>query len=180
MQMSPPETTMAAVLDPAAHAAWARLSGSLSPESIRQALTDWASHLALSPGKQLDLAKLAGDEFIALTTYLRQGALAGPGAPRCAAPSPVRDRRFAAPADDLVEPQHFGIVQAQRQTQVLEAARGALVRAGGGRPAGRRDACRRCHVHGPCCLWRPALRRMLRTVSASTAPAETKHRGALS
>lgn len=97
MQMSPPDTTMAAVLDPAAHAAWARLSGSLSPESIRQALADWASHLALSPGKRLDLAKLAGDEIVALSTYLRQGALAGPGAPRCAAPSPVNDRRFAAP-----------------------------------------------------------------------------------
>lgn len=97
MQMSPPDTTMAAVLDPAAHAAWARLSGSLSPESIRQALADWASHLALSPGKRLDLAKLAGDEIVALSTYLRQGALAGPGAPRCAAPSPVNDPRFAAP-----------------------------------------------------------------------------------
>jgi len=97
MQMTPPDTTMAALLDPAAHAAWARQSGSLSPESIRQALADWASHLALSPGKQLDLLKLAGDEFSALTKYLRQGALAGPGAPAGAAPSPVSDRRFAAP-----------------------------------------------------------------------------------
>src|SRR5476651_124563 len=97
MQMTPPDTTMAALLDPAAHAAWARQSGSLSPESIRQALADWASHLALSPGKRLDLLKLAGDEFTALTNYLRQGALAGPDASIGAAPSPVTDRRFAAP-----------------------------------------------------------------------------------
>ncbi|MBK6296501.1 MAG: poly-beta-hydroxybutyrate polymerase N-terminal domain-containing protein [Rhodoferax sp.] len=41
------------------HAAAAPLTGGLSPVSLGLALADWAWHLALSPGRQLELAALA-------------------------------------------------------------------------------------------------------------------------
>lgn len=46
-------------LDPKAHAVWARLFSSVSPISSQLAWFDWASHLALSPGKRFDLWRLA-------------------------------------------------------------------------------------------------------------------------
>ena len=41
------------------HAAAAPLTGGLSPVSLSLALADWAWHLGISPGKQMDLAALA-------------------------------------------------------------------------------------------------------------------------
>jgi polyhydroxyalkanoate synthase len=46
-------------LDRLVHARAASVSGGLSPVSLSLALADWAWHLALSPGRQLELAALA-------------------------------------------------------------------------------------------------------------------------
>lgn len=82
-------TTCAQTLDPHVHAAWARLNHTLSPESVRLAWLDWAGHLALSPGKQQDLAWLAWQE---------SGEwLASMWMPLDRDGTPGSDRRFAAP-----------------------------------------------------------------------------------
>src|SRR3954470_21484836 len=43
-------------LDHAAHAGLAHLTGGLSPAAVAAAYMDWAVHLAISPGKQVELA----------------------------------------------------------------------------------------------------------------------------
>src|SRR3712207_707290 len=43
-------------LDHIAHASLAGLTGGLSPAAIAAAFMDWAVHLAISPGKQAELA----------------------------------------------------------------------------------------------------------------------------
>ena len=51
--------SMAERLDPTVHAALARSLGSLSHASALMAASDWALHLAASPGQRMDLAHLA-------------------------------------------------------------------------------------------------------------------------
>ncbi|XUW90513.1 poly-beta-hydroxybutyrate polymerase N-terminal domain-containing protein [Burkholderia sp. M6-3] len=46
-------------LDLSAHAALATLTGGLSPASVAMAALDWSFHMALAPGKALDLERLA-------------------------------------------------------------------------------------------------------------------------
>lgn len=99
----------AETLDPLVHAAIARLSSSMSGTSSFLAAADWALHLSTSPGKLLDLAKLAMQQSGELARYASasaaaagnpsflagtanadsQQAAATPPAP------PVKDRRFA-------------------------------------------------------------------------------------
>ena len=59
-------------LDEQAHALWARMWSSLSPESKLLAWTDWASHLVTSPGKRLELMRLALLFAAQMHIYLRQ------------------------------------------------------------------------------------------------------------
>ncbi|MFT3755303.1 MAG: alpha/beta fold hydrolase [Pseudoxanthomonas sp.] len=83
-------------LDTRLRAALAGASASLSPQSLLLAWLDWATHLAVSPGKQSELSALALEQAAQLSAYLRQCLLAGPGeARRCIEP-PAQDRRFAA------------------------------------------------------------------------------------
>ncbi|MEL6103719.1 MAG: alpha/beta fold hydrolase [Pseudomonadota bacterium] len=49
-------------VDRAFHAALAQMTGGVSPAALGVAYLDWATHLAASPGKQAELAKLAGTE----------------------------------------------------------------------------------------------------------------------
>ncbi len=83
-----------ASLDPTTRAALAQLTGGVSPVSIAAACADWAAHLALAPGKQVQLAEKA------LRKALRFGlfayAASRPCAP-CIDPLP-QDKRFADPA----------------------------------------------------------------------------------
>ena len=53
-------------LDQAVRAMWAQQWLSVSPESQWQAWMDWAGNLAISPGKRLDLARLALEEWARL------------------------------------------------------------------------------------------------------------------
>ena len=84
-------------LDVRFQAAVARATMSVSPVSLLLATVDWAGHLAGSPGKQLELARLAQDQARRIAEYAGALALARPDcpAPRCVEP-PAQDRRFMA------------------------------------------------------------------------------------
>ena len=66
-------------MDALARAVQAAASASISPQSLLLAWTDWASHLASSPGKQSELMSLAAEQASALAGYLRECLLAGTG-----------------------------------------------------------------------------------------------------
>ena len=95
-------------LDIQAQAMLARMSGSLSPQSLALAWLDWASHLAGSPGKQAELLHLALQQSAALCGYISQSVAAAypqyltpagvdAGATVQAPEPPIPDRRFRAP-----------------------------------------------------------------------------------
>lgn len=75
-------------LDRAARAAMARLSGGVSTHSFTEAWSDWAQHLARSPGRQLELTERA-----VLNAWKLMGMATTPGAPTPYAPRP-HDNRF--------------------------------------------------------------------------------------
>ena len=91
-------TTLAEQLDPFFHAALSRQMGSLSRAGLLQAGGDWAMHLAASPGKCLDLVRLALHQNTEMLQYA-QACMARRLAPASpdAAPVPVQDRRFSDP-----------------------------------------------------------------------------------
>jgi polyhydroxyalkanoate synthase subunit PhaC len=74
------------------HAAIARLTGGLSPLALRQAYTDWAEHLLMSPDKQAALVHDAAAAWARFLTYCLHD---GPGSdcPPCIEPLP-QDTRF--------------------------------------------------------------------------------------
>ncbi|MBP1849389.1 PHA/PHB synthase family protein [Rhizobium halophytocola] len=84
-------------LDHLFHAALASLTAGLSPASLMLAWQDWAMHLAMSPGKMLDLQSKALEKAQRLAHFLADfPADGGPGTP-CISPLP-QDRRFRHPA----------------------------------------------------------------------------------
>lgn len=89
---------MAGAIDTRVHAALARACSSLSPHSSMLAWLDWASHLAASPGKRAELARLAQEQAGQLAEYLLQCMVAGPGEARACIEAPAHDRRFTDPA----------------------------------------------------------------------------------
>lgn len=93
MSDSKTNTDVARDLDRAAHAYIGRLTSGLSPVSMVGALTDWWVHLAMSPGKRLELAIKAIDHW----TRLSQQALSSVQVQSepCVEPLP-QDRRFRA------------------------------------------------------------------------------------
>ena len=62
-------TTLAERLDPLFHAALGRQMASLSRAGLLQAGSDWAMHLAASPGKCLDLVRLALQQNTEMLRY---------------------------------------------------------------------------------------------------------------
>ncbi len=96
--MNSPPFSMANAIDSRAHAALARAFSSISPHSSMLAWLDWATHLAASPGKQAELARLAHDQNSQLVEYLLQCLVAGPGEARACVEPPAHDRRFSDPA----------------------------------------------------------------------------------
>ena len=89
--MSPDHAHPHQNLDRAARAAMARLSGGVSTHSFTEAWTDWAQHLARSPGRQMELAERA-----VLNAWKLMGMATAPGAPAPYAPK-SHDHRFDHP-----------------------------------------------------------------------------------
>ncbi|PVE24325.1 poly-beta-hydroxybutyrate polymerase [Microvirga sp. KLBC 81] len=81
-------------LDHAAHAGLARLTGGLSPAALADAYMDWAVHLAVSPGKQVELAAKAARKWARLAQFGSRCAMTGGACEPCIEPLP-QDRRFA-------------------------------------------------------------------------------------
>ncbi|WP_346346589.1 PHA/PHB synthase family protein [Thetidibacter halocola] len=77
-------------LDRTVRALEARVSGGASPHAVWAAWEDWARHLSRAPGRQLDLAMRAQQNFSKLAAHVTTGAPAGtrPFAPK------ANDSRF--------------------------------------------------------------------------------------
>ncbi len=88
-------TALADVTDRSLHAAIARFTAGLSPAALMQAYSDWATHLAASPGKRLLLMGKAARKSLRFGNYALRYAFEGPGTENCIEPLP-QDRRFVA------------------------------------------------------------------------------------
>ena len=84
------------VVDRSLHASVAHLTGGLSPAAMAGAYWDWATHLASSPGKQMQLAEKAMRKTWRFSNYAWRCALQ-PNAAPCIEPLP-QDKRFSAEA----------------------------------------------------------------------------------
>ena len=95
---SPPDPLdgIAQTLDNAAGAAIAQVTAGLAPATLLQAFSDWALHLAFSPGKQLQLGAKVARKYTRLFDYAMRSATDS-GATLAIEPLP-QDRRFADPA----------------------------------------------------------------------------------
>jgi polyhydroxyalkanoate synthase subunit PhaC len=83
-------------IDRSQHAAIARLTSGLSPAALALAWLDWASHLAVAPGKRIELAELAAAQSIRLLEYASRCRFTGDPPARCIEPLP-QDHRFSGP-----------------------------------------------------------------------------------
>jgi polyhydroxyalkanoate synthase len=89
-------TALAELIDRASHAATARFTAGLSPVAIAGAYLDWAAHLAMAPGKRLQLASKGVRKAMRLGNYALRAA-SGASVERCIEPLP-QDKRFDAEA----------------------------------------------------------------------------------
>jgi len=87
---------IAEMLDRAATATLAQTFHGLSPATMMQSFSDWAMHLALAPGKQMQLAAKAGRKYARLGDYALRSA-SEPTATPAIDPLP-QDHRFDDPA----------------------------------------------------------------------------------
>lgn len=78
------------------HAAMAKATLGISPAALAQAYFDWATHLATSPGKQLELVEKAASKVRRLADYSSR-CMAGECAEPCIEPLP-QDSRFQGEA----------------------------------------------------------------------------------
>ena len=83
-------------LDMGFSAQMARVTRGLSPIALAEAWTDWALHLAMSPGKQVQLAVKGAHKMQRLASFMTSCALKPHDAAPCIRPLP-QDRRFAHP-----------------------------------------------------------------------------------
>ena len=86
--------------DRAFHAALARFSGGISPIALLLAYTDWLSHLATSPQRQLEISQAAVRDARRLLETSQHFFAAGQGPWSLIKPQP-QDRRFARPEWEL-------------------------------------------------------------------------------
>lgn len=84
-------------LDMGLSAQVARITRGLSPIALAEAWSDWAMHLALSPGKQVQLAVKGAHKAQRLASFMASCALKPHPAEPCIRPLP-QDRRFSHPA----------------------------------------------------------------------------------
>jgi len=78
------------------HSTIARATFGLSPAALAGAYLDWASHLAFSPGKQLQLVAKAADKWTRLQQYAARSAAGASSLKPCVEPLP-QDTRFSSP-----------------------------------------------------------------------------------
>ena len=86
-------TAVADIIDRSLHATIARFTLGLSPAALTKAYFDWAIHLAVSPGKQLQLVDKATRKAVRFANYAVRAAVEGGKTPCCIEPLP-QDRRF--------------------------------------------------------------------------------------
>ena len=92
----PPGHYTAHAIDRAFQANLARLTSGVSPAGMAGICFDWLAHLALSPGKQIELVEKAARKSARFALYSGQ-ALGGDAADCCIEPLP-QDRRFSGDA----------------------------------------------------------------------------------
>ena len=88
-------TALADVIDRSLHATIARFTGGISPAAIGNAYLDWAVHLAVAPGKHLQLVDKATRKAIRFANYARRCVLEGWETQCCIEPL-AQDRRFTS------------------------------------------------------------------------------------
>ncbi len=86
-------TAFAEVADRSLHAAIARLTCGLSPAALASAFSDWATHLAYAPGKQMRLVDKSIRKALRFGNYVNCCAIEGAAAGCCIEPL-AQDRRF--------------------------------------------------------------------------------------
>ncbi len=89
--------TFEQTLDKTLRAAQSRYTGGLSPIALGTAWSDWALHLASAPGKQMELARKAGEKAARLVRYGAACALRTDPDEACIQPLP-QDKRFTGEA----------------------------------------------------------------------------------
>jgi poly[(R)-3-hydroxyalkanoate] polymerase subunit PhaC len=97
-------TAIADITDRSLHATIARFTLGLSPAALTKAYFDWAIHLAVSPGKRLQLVDKATRKAVRFANYAVRAA-AGDNTSCCIEPLP-QDRRFIG-ADWQKPPYNF-------------------------------------------------------------------------
>jgi len=92
-----PSLRLAEVLDRSLHYSMSRVTSGLSPMALMETYFDWLVHLALSPGKQLQLWQKGLRKSTRLANHLAHCmAQFGHSAEPCICPLP-QDKRFSAP-----------------------------------------------------------------------------------
>jgi polyhydroxyalkanoate synthase len=89
-------TALGDVVDRSVHAALARFTLGLSPAALAESYFNWATHLAASPGKQMQLIQKAARKVARLTRHAGECACGRAPEP-CIEPLP-QDRRFVGEA----------------------------------------------------------------------------------
>lgn len=89
-----PSQEMADALDRSINYAVSRVTQGLSPAALTEAYFDWVTHIAVAPGKQLQLVHKSVRKSIKLSHYVSTCALMNGAAGRCIEPLP-NDRRFS-------------------------------------------------------------------------------------
>jgi len=92
-----PSLEMANVLDRSLNYARSRMTLGLSPAALAEACFDWFIHLAVAPGKQMQLAQKAFRKWLRLSHYLATCLPFQAHPTRCIEPLP-NDRRFKGEA----------------------------------------------------------------------------------
>lgn len=98
---------LADLLDRSAGAALAQVTHGLSPASLGRAFVDWWAHLAISPGKQTQLAAKAARKALRLYGHALNAALSPGAVEPCICPLP-QDHRFD---DQVWRRQPFELIQ---------------------------------------------------------------------
>jgi polyhydroxyalkanoate synthase len=90
-------TAFSDLIDRSVHAATARATAGISPSAITSAYLDWATHLATSPGKRLQLVEKAVKKTAKLARQVPQCLRPDDDCQACIDPLP-QDKRFTDPA----------------------------------------------------------------------------------